>query len=109
MRHARGAHRCGGAEGEKEGGLNSLDGRGEVTVPTPSDLVAVAVSVSPVIREKEAGRKKQRSKERTDGKAEGRIREEGISLKQQAPPGKEGGEEYTGGAEERLRERAIIR
>ena len=105
MRHARGAHRCGGAEGEKEGGLNSLDGRGEVTVPTPSDLVAVAVvSVSPVIREKEAGRKKQRSKERTDGKAEGRIREEGISLKQQAPPGKEGGEEYTGGAE-----RAIIR
>ena len=91
MRAARIGADCGGAEGEEEGGLNSLDGRGEVTVPTPSDLVAVAVSVSPVIREKEAGRKKQRSKERTrtDGKAEGRIREEGISLKQQAPPGKE--------------------
>ena len=58
----------GGAEGEKEGGLNSLDGRGEVTVPTPSDLVAV-VSVSPVIREKEAGRKKQRTDGRKGGGA----------------------------------------
>ena len=62
-----------GAEGQRErrraGGLNSLDGRGEVTVPTPSDLVAVAVSVSPVIREKEAGRKKQRTDGRKGGGA----------------------------------------
>ena len=61
-------------EGEREGGLNSLDGGGEVTVPTPSDLVAVAavavvVSVSPVIREKEAGRKKQRTDGRKGGGA----------------------------------------
>ena len=70
MRHARGAHRCAGAEGEREGGLNSLDGGGEVTVPTPSDLVAVVVvSVSPVIREKEAGRKKQRTDGRKGGGA----------------------------------------